>query len=78
LKYVQAKRIGGKPMMLFIFGDKRAQNARNREKAKALVDQYGDRVESHVREKIAATTWQIRDHAHWQRIEKHVKALLSR
>jgi hypothetical protein len=65
-------------MMLFMFGDKRAQNARNRSKAKALVDEYGDRAEAYVREKIAATTWQIRDHAHWQRIETHVKALLRR
>jgi hypothetical protein len=65
-------------MMLFLFGDKRAQNARNRSKAKALVDQYGDRADVYVREKVAATTWQIRDHAHWQRIEKHVKALLRR
>jgi hypothetical protein len=65
-------------MMLFMFGDRRAQNARNRNKAKALVDQYGDRAEAHVREKIAATAWQIRDHAHWKRIGEHVKAILGR
>jgi hypothetical protein len=63
-------------MMLLMFGEKRAQSARNRDKAKALVDEYGDRAESFVREKIAATTWQIRDNAHWKRIEKHVKSLL--
>ena len=64
--------------MLIMFSQRRAQQARNREKAKALVDEHGDRAESYVREKIAATTWQIRDHAHWLRIEAHVKALLRR
>ena len=64
--------------MLTMFGEKRAQRSRNREKAKALVDEYGDRAENFVREKISSTAWQIRDHAHWQRVEQHVKALLRR
>ena len=63
--------------MWMMFGQKRAQQARNRREAKALVDEHGERAEAIVREKIAATTWQIRDHAHWLRIEKHVKALLG-
>ena len=62
--------------MWMMFGQKRAQQARNRREAKALVDEHGERAEAIVREKIAATTWQIRDHAHWLRIKKHVKALL--
>ncbi len=64
--------------MLIMFGQKRAQQLRNRDKAQALVDQYGDGAEKLVSEKVAATMWQIRDHAHWQRIGKHVKALLRR
>ncbi len=63
--------------MLSLFGEKREQQARNRAEAKALVDAYGDRAENFVREKIAATTWQIRNHAHWQRIAKHVRTLLQ-
>jgi hypothetical protein len=62
--------------MLFTIGDRRAQQTRNRQKAKALIDQYGEQAETYVREKVAATAWQIRDHAHWKRIERHVKALL--
>jgi hypothetical protein len=65
-------------MMLLMFGGKHAQRVRNRDKAKALVDQYGDRADAYVRDKITATTWHIRDQTHWKRIEKHVKALLRR
>jgi hypothetical protein len=64
--------------MLFMSSARRAQTARNKRKAAALVAEHGDGAANYVREQIAATTWQIRDHAHWQRIEKHVKALLRR
>jgi hypothetical protein len=67
--------------MLFIFDrrddGRRAQAARNRQKAQELVDRYGDAAESYVHEKIAAAAWRIRDHAHWKRVEKHVKMLLG-
>jgi hypothetical protein len=63
-------------VMLSMIREKRARQMRNRDKAKALVEQYGDRAETFVHEKIAATAWQIRDHAHWKRIESHVKVLL--
>jgi hypothetical protein len=77
-RYRIANREDGFPPMLFTFIAKRAQRARNRRKAKALVAEHGEGATAFVEQQIAATTWQIRDHAHWQRIEKHVKALLRR
>ena len=77
--YVTLGRYGGVKrdvLMLSLFGRKREQHARNRAEAKALVDEHGDRAENFVRDRIGATTWKIRDHAHWQRIAKHVKVLL--
>ena len=62
--------------MLIMFGAKRAQQVRNHQVAKALVNEHGERAKSFVRERIAATAWRSRDQAHWFRVEKHVKALL--
>lgn len=64
--------------MLFMSSAKRAQWARNKQKAAALIAEHGDGAPDYVRQQITATTWQIRDHAHWVRVEKHVKALMKR
>jgi hypothetical protein len=64
--------------MLSIFGFRRAQIARNRRKAETLIAEHGDAAAGFVEQKLAATMWRVRDHAHWQRIEKQVKALLDR
>jgi hypothetical protein len=57
---------------------KREQQARNRAKAKALINEHGDGALDYVRAQIDGTSWEIRRQAHWQRIEKHVKSLLRR
>ncbi len=64
--------------MFFQSRQKREQQARNRAKAQALIDDHGDRALDYVHAQIAATSWEIRTQAHWQRIEKHVKMLLRR
>ena len=64
--------------MLFMSSAKRAQTARNKRKAAALIAEHGEGAADYVAQQIAATAWQIRDHAHWKRIEKHVKAMLRR
>lgn len=64
--------------MFFQSRQKREQQARNRAKARSLIDKYGDGAIDHVRAQLAATSWEIRTQAHWQRIEKHVKSLLRR
>ncbi len=51
---------------------------RNREKARALIDAHGDAALDVVQARIAETTWQIRDHAHWLRVERHVRRMLGR
>jgi hypothetical protein len=77
-RYHIANRADGFPPMLFILSTTRAQKARNRHKAEALIAEHGEQTIDFVREQIAATAWQIRDHDHWMRIEKHVMALLKR
>jgi hypothetical protein len=66
------------PRLFFQSRQKREQQARNRAKARALINQHGDDALNYVRAQIAATAWEIRAQAHWQRIEKHVKSLLRR
>ena len=63
--------------MLLLFSTKRSQRARNRRKAETLIAEHGEAAVAFVEGKITATMWQIRDHAHWKRIGKHVKALLG-
>jgi trehalose-6-phosphatase len=64
--------------MLFFGRAKREQDQRNRTKAQALVGEHGDAALDVVRERIAGSTWQIRDHEHWLRVEKHVRKLVRR
>lgn len=64
--------------MLFMSSARRAQTARNKRKAAALIAEHGEGTADYVEQQIAATAWQIRDHAHWKRIEKHVSSLLKR
>jgi hypothetical protein len=61
--------------MFFWNAAKRDQNRRNRAKAQSLIDQYGDGALAHVEAQVAASAWQIREQQHWQRVEKHVRAL---
>ncbi len=77
-RYCWIDQLGGELQMLIMFGARRAQNARNKRAAEALIAEHGERAIDIVRKQIAATAWQIRDHAHWKRIEKHVLALSQR
>lgn len=62
--------------MFFLSRARREQDQRNRAKAQALVNAHGDAALDVVRERIAASAWQIRDREHWLRVEKHVRRLL--
>ncbi len=64
--------------MFFWNSDGREQAQRNRAKAEALVNEHGAAALEVVHDRIAASTWHIRDHQHWLRVEKHVHKLLRR
>ncbi len=69
----------GQPVtsMALVSPARRAQTARNRRKAEALVAEMGDRAGAYVAERVTASRWHIRDHEHWLRIERHVRTLLG-
>jgi hypothetical protein len=64
--------------MFFWNPAKREQTRRNRAKAQALIERYGDNALDHAQTQVAKSAWQIREQQHWQRIETHLRRLLKR
>lgn len=63
--------------MFFLTTGQRARWERNRRKAQALIRNRGAGATDFVREQIAGAQDEPRNRAHWQRVERHLKALLA-
>lgn len=62
--------------MLFWKSASRARRLRDRAKAQALIDEYGEAARDVVAAQLADSAWQIRERRYWVRIAAEVKSLL--
>jgi hypothetical protein len=63
--------------MFFLTEAARARSERNRRKARSIVATQGERALDYARRQIETCRENARDRAHWQRVARHVEAMLA-
>jgi hypothetical protein len=63
--------------MFFLTEAARARFERNRRKANGIVGTLGERARDYAHKQIETCRTSTRDRAHWQRVARHVDAILA-